>query len=118
MKKIAICFTVILLCFLFTECDDQLNLAPLGQLDENTYYQNERDFEAASLSPYSTLLNLYYDQGGLGWYQGILYPDDDVVVAGTVGVTCAHSRCVFLFKLTEEKHEETALLGEQGQQFR
>ncbi len=79
MKKIVISFTVILLCFLFTECDDQLNLAPLGQLDENTYYQNEKDFEAASLSPYSTLLNLSWDQGGTGWFQGILYPDDDVV---------------------------------------
>ena len=78
MKKIIISFIVVLLCFLFTECDKQLDLKPLGQLDENIYYQTEKDFEAASLSPYSTILNLYYDQGGLGWYQGILFPDDDV----------------------------------------
>lgn len=64
---------------IFTECKNQLDLKPVGQLDENTYYQNEKDFDAASLSPYSSLLNFYYDQGGQGWFQGILYPDDDVV---------------------------------------
>ena len=79
MKKFVISFVVALLCLVFTECDNQLDLKPLGQLDENIYYQTEKDFEAASLSPYSTILNLYYDQNGRGWYQGILYPDDDVV---------------------------------------
>jgi hypothetical protein len=64
--------------FTFTDCEKQLELTPLGQLDENTFYQTENDFEAASLSPYSTLLNFYYDQEGLGWYQGVLFPDDDV----------------------------------------
>jgi hypothetical protein len=65
---------------IFTDCDKQLDLRPIGQLNEETYYQNERDFEAASLSPYSTLLNLYYNQDAVGWYEGILMPDDDVTI--------------------------------------
>ena len=78
MKSIIkIIFTVSLL-FLFTDCDNQLDLAPLGQLNSETFYNTEEDFEAASLSPYSTILNLYFDQNGRGWFQGILYPDDDV----------------------------------------
>ncbi|MGB3617635.1 MAG: RagB/SusD family nutrient uptake outer membrane protein [Catalinimonas sp.] len=65
-------------------CEDQLDLQPLGQLDENTFYQNESDFEAASLSPYSTLLNYYYDQNGTGWMRGVLYPSDDVIPQNNV----------------------------------
>jgi hypothetical protein len=73
--------TLAVLCLaIFTDCDKQLDLQPIGQLNNLTYYQNEKDFEAASLSPYSTLLNYYYDQGGLGWYQGVLFPDDDVTI--------------------------------------
>jgi starch-binding outer membrane protein, SusD/RagB family len=79
MKKFTTIIILSILCiFTFTECEKQLELSPLGQLDENTFYQTENDFEAASLSPYSTVLNFYYDQSGLGWYQGVLYPDDDV----------------------------------------
>jgi hypothetical protein len=80
MKKFNV-LLFIMLCLSFTECDKQLDLAQLGQLDERTYYQTEKDFEAASYSPYSALLNLYYSQDGLGWYNGILYPDDDIVPA-------------------------------------
>ncbi|MEP6736121.1 MAG: RagB/SusD family nutrient uptake outer membrane protein, partial [Chryseolinea sp.] len=79
MKKI---FTIVLFTsfsVIFTECDKQLDLKPLGQLDEFTYYQTEKDFDAASLSPYSTLLNLYFNQDNSGWYSTVLYPDDDVV---------------------------------------
>jgi hypothetical protein len=76
-RKISILSVLCLLTF--TECETQLDLKPLGQLTNETFYQTESDFEAASLSPYSTLLNYYYDQGGQGWYQGVLYPDDDVV---------------------------------------
>lgn len=64
--------------FLFSECEDKLDLGPLGELTSKTFYQSEKDFEAASLAPYSTLLNFYYEQGGTGWFQGLLYPDDDV----------------------------------------
>jgi len=64
--------------FLFSECDDKLDLGPVGELTSQTFYQTEKDFEAASLAPYSTILNLYYDQNGRGWFQGMLYPDDDV----------------------------------------
>ena len=70
MKKLLNSITFLVVFLTFTECDKQLDLQPLGQLDEITYYQNEDDFEAASLSPYSTLLNLYYDQAGQGWYEG------------------------------------------------
>lgn len=64
--------------FLYSECDDKLDLGPLGELTSETFYQSEKDFEAASLAPYSTILNLYYDQNGQGWFQGVLFPSDDV----------------------------------------
>lgn len=69
-----------LFCLLFTQCTRELDLRPLGVLDDETFYQNESDFDAASLSPYSTILNLYYDQFGQGWYQAILIPDDDITL--------------------------------------
>jgi starch-binding outer membrane protein, SusD/RagB family len=64
-------------CVLLTQCDSQLDLKPLGQLDETTYYKNEKDFEAASLSTYSTLLNFTYNQDASGWYNAVFFPDDD-----------------------------------------
>lgn len=61
-------------------CDTEkfLNTQPLGELTGSTFYQSEEDFEAATLGPYSTMLNLTYDQFGLGWWNGFLIPDDDV----------------------------------------
>jgi starch-binding outer membrane protein, SusD/RagB family len=79
MKKIGKISLLMGCLLVFTECDKQLDLTPLGQLDDTTFYQTEQDFEAASLSPYSTLLNFYYDQSGLGWYQVMLYPSDEVI---------------------------------------
>jgi hypothetical protein len=63
-----------------TSCDvdEFLNTQPLGELTGSTFYQSEEDFEAATLGPYSTMLNLTYDQFGLGWWNGFLIPDDDV----------------------------------------
>ncbi|WP_373497173.1 RagB/SusD family nutrient uptake outer membrane protein [Aquiflexum sp.] len=58
-------------------CEDRLDLAPLGELNSETFYNTIDDFEAASLAPYSTLLNFYFDQFGNGHYQGIEYPSDD-----------------------------------------
>lgn len=64
--------------FIFIKCEEQLELSPLGELNSDTYYNTEEDFESASLAPYSTMLNLYYDQFGQGWFQGIMFPSDDV----------------------------------------
>lgn len=61
-----------------TSCDNFLDTQPLGSLTGSTFYQTEADFEAATLGPYSTMLNLTYDQFGLGWWNGFLLPDDDV----------------------------------------
>jgi hypothetical protein len=81
MKRFSI-VTVLLLFFAlsFTECKRELELTPLGELTEATFYQTESDFEAASLSPYATMLTFYFDQFGSGWYQPMLWPDDDVTV--------------------------------------
>jgi len=81
MKKILL-FTAFLLTIavVFTNCNKQLDLKPLGELTEQTFYQKEADFEAASLSPYATMLTLYYSQDGGGWYKAVLFPDDDVTV--------------------------------------
>jgi hypothetical protein len=79
MKKHIKITTLWVACMLiFSECDDKLDLAPLGELNSETFYNNEEDFEAASLAPYSTLQNLYFDQNGRGWFSGIMYPSDDV----------------------------------------
>jgi hypothetical protein len=55
-----------------------LDTEPLGTLTDQTFYQTERDFDAATLAPYSTMLNLTYDQNGMGWWDGFLLPDDNV----------------------------------------
>jgi starch-binding outer membrane protein, SusD/RagB family len=82
MKKSFRVFAFLLFISLsFTLCKRQLDLQPLGELTDETFYQTEEDFEAATLSPYATLLTLYYDQTGAGWYQPVLFPDDDVTVA-------------------------------------
>lgn len=86
MKKILVAtaslFTV---AVLFTKCNQQLDLKPLGELTEQTFYQKESDFEAASLSPYATLLTYYFNQDGSGWYKSMLFPDDDVTVRSNGG---------------------------------
>jgi len=55
-----------------------LDTEPLGTLTDQTFYQTEKDFDAATLAPYSTMLNLTYDQFGTGWWDGFLLPDDNV----------------------------------------
>jgi hypothetical protein len=58
--------------------DTALDTAPIGELNSVTFYQTEKEFEAASLSPYSTILNLYYNQDGSGVFFSLILPDDDV----------------------------------------
>ncbi|MEO5892654.1 MAG: RagB/SusD family nutrient uptake outer membrane protein [Ferruginibacter sp.] len=77
--KIVTCILIMLICT-FTRCKRQLDLAPQGELTEATFYQTEANFDAATISAYVTLQTYYYDQFGSGWYQPILYPDDDVTV--------------------------------------
>ncbi|HZH65192.1 MAG TPA: RagB/SusD family nutrient uptake outer membrane protein [Flavisolibacter sp.] len=81
MKQISKMAVLLLLFILsFTQCKKQLDLMPLGQLTEQTFYQTEKDFDAASLSAYNPLLNYYFPQDGFAWYRPILFPDDDVTV--------------------------------------
>ncbi len=80
MKKrlIISTLTLVLLGGLFTQCEKKLDLAPLGTLDEQTFYQTENDFKSAVLVAYSALLNYTYDQDDAGgWFRGNLMPDDD-----------------------------------------
>ncbi len=69
--------SLIVLITLFAGCEDSLDKAPLGELNSQSFYKSFDDFEAASLTPYSSMLNFYYDQGGRGYFNGILRPDDD-----------------------------------------
>lgn len=78
VSKLAVLLFLFILSF--TQCKKQLDLMPLGQLTEETFYQTEKDFDAASLSAYNPLLNYYFEQMGQGWYRPMLYPDDDVTV--------------------------------------
>jgi starch-binding outer membrane protein, SusD/RagB family len=78
MKRIATSLGVLLgLVLPLSECDI-LDTEPLGTLTDQTFYQTEKDFDAATLAPYSTMLNLTYDQNGSGWWNGFLKPSDDV----------------------------------------
>lgn len=54
-----------------------LDTEPLGSLTDQTFYQTEQDFDAATLGPYTTMLNLTYDQFGFGLWNGFLKPDDN-----------------------------------------
>ena len=58
--------------------EDVLDKQPLGTLTDDTFYKTEKDFDAATLAPYSTMLNLTYEQMGAGLWNGFLLPDDDV----------------------------------------
>ncbi len=78
MKKIATFLVVPLAWALGLTACDILDTQPLGTLTDQTFYQNEKDFDAATLAPYSTMLNLTYDQNGMGWWNGFLQPDDNV----------------------------------------
>jgi hypothetical protein len=82
-QYIRVSFLLIASLLTFSECNKQLDLRPLGQLDEFTFYQTEKDFEAASLSPYSTLQNFYFNGGADDqlWNSVVQYPDDDETVA-------------------------------------
>lgn len=78
MKKIKIIALIFGLSIVTViSCEDKLDLAPLGELNSETFYKTFDDFEAASLAPYSTLLNLYFDQFGNGHYQAFEYASDD-----------------------------------------
>lgn len=81
MKKrlIAISLMLPLLFGIFTQCEQKLDLTPLGTLDEQTFYQTENDFKSAVLVAYSALLNYTFEQNdGGGWWQGTLMTDDDI----------------------------------------
>ena len=77
MNTRKISFAMILFVGIMAGCENKLDLQPLGELNSETFYKTFEDFEAASLSPYSTILNFYYDQNGRGFYNGIEYPSDD-----------------------------------------
>ena len=63
-------------------CSDRvLDTAPVGELNTENFYQNEKEFESATLAPYSTLLNLYYSDNTRGYWHAHLLPDDDVRVS-------------------------------------
>jgi len=69
----------LLLVLSLTMCsEDVLDKQPLGTLTDETFYKTEKDFDAATLAPYSTMLNLTYEQNGAGLWNGFLKPDDDV----------------------------------------
>ena len=77
-------FTLLLLCGLFTQCEQKLNLNPLGKLDEQTFFQSDNDFKGAVLLAYSSLLNYTFDQSDSGgWFQTTLMTDDDTTPENT-----------------------------------
>lgn len=82
MKNFKIYIILICCFFIFIKCNKQLELVPLGELDENTFYQTEEHFESATLSPYSTLLNLHWNNDGYGWMEGVVMQDDDMIPSG------------------------------------
>ncbi len=76
-RKLFIFFLTAITVLCYTKCENKLDTTPLGELNSETFYKNENDFEAASLAPYSTILDLYYDQSGLGWFNSTWLVSDD-----------------------------------------
>lgn len=76
MKKYPILALTIALSFVYTSCEKQLDLGPVGQLSESSFYNNERDFQAGTYGIYSALLTLMWNDQ---WVNAELRPDDDVM---------------------------------------
>ncbi|MEJ1241677.1 RagB/SusD family nutrient uptake outer membrane protein [Chryseolinea sp. T2] len=76
MKKIYISILCLALCFIHTRCENQLDLGPVGQLSEDSFYNNERDFEAGTYGVYSALLTLMWNDQ---WLNAEYRPDDDII---------------------------------------
>jgi len=75
-------FTGILLAtfvctLVLASCDPALDAQPQGELNEETFYNNAKDFRAGIFGAYSTLLNLYYQQFGDPWIKENMWPSDD-----------------------------------------
>lgn len=80
MKKsiTSVLLTTLLVIGLFSQCENKLDLAPLGALNEETYYQTTDDFKGAAVVAYSTLLNYTFEQFDAGgWFKGTGMIDDD-----------------------------------------
>jgi starch-binding outer membrane protein, SusD/RagB family len=74
------------LALLLSGCENILETRPMGELNDQTFYQTQGDFEAATLGVYSTLLNYAWEQSGNGLYKGFYMPDDDVRCSTTAWV--------------------------------
>jgi len=84
MRNFTLALLASLVCVLFVaRCDSFIEAQPRGELNGETFYNTEEDFNAATIAAYSTLLNFYYDQSGNGWIQPIIYPSDDVRPSGS-----------------------------------
>ena len=84
MKKniITKCLVVIGMITFTGGGSDFLDRAPLGELNGETFYNNESDFEAASLSAYSSMLNMFYSPNEGVLLSNLLIDDDTRVPRG------------------------------------
>jgi len=76
MKKHITLALIIVLCLSYTSCENQLDLGPVGQLSESSFYNNERDFEAGTYGVYSALITLMWNDQ---WLNAEYRPDDDII---------------------------------------
>src|ERR1044071_877278 len=76
MKNLYISILCLTLCLVHTRCENQLDLGPVGQLSEDSFYNNERDFEAGTYGVYSALLSLMWNDQ---WLNAEYRPDDDII---------------------------------------
>lgn len=76
MKKYLTLTLIIALSFTYTNCEKQLDLGPVGQLSESSFYNNERDFEAGTYGIYSALISLMWNDQ---WLNAEYRPDDDAI---------------------------------------
>lgn len=86
MKKIRIYIVSLFFCLFLTDCDKQLDLVPLGELSNETFYQTDEQYQFATLSAYNTLLNFGWNAyEGYGKMSGFLMPDDDMIPSNNSG---------------------------------
>lgn len=86
MKKI---ITAIIILILFVGCgEEHLNLSPLTNLSEGTFYNSENEMQQAVDDVYRQLSRLY-NGGGIADLYGELYSDNTEIVYQTTGAVSA-----------------------------
>lgn len=83
MKKISSYIIVAALALTTSGCSDFLDLSPISNANENSFYQNKSDIETALVSAYATLYDIWGPEGMPSMYGELM--SDNVYNTNTAG---------------------------------